>query len=720
VSLVFGKYEKIRRVAQGGMGEVFLARQTGVLDRLVILKALRHELVLERDFVEQFLDEARVAATLNHPNIVSLYDVGEWEGTYYIAMEYVAGEDLSRIWYAAAKAGVGLPFHVSVRICMEAALALEHAHGAKDVHGRALSIVHRDVSPQNVMVRMDGVTKLVDFGIAKAANKSSRTQRGMVKGKLQYMSPEQVRGDDLDGRSDQFSLGVVLWEMCTGRRLFKADTDINTVQKILNLPIPRPQQYVPGFPTELEGVILRLLEREREARYPSLKQAVVEMRAYLDRGAGTETVADFVQRIVGAEVEQRTRDITPTANLEAASLPPAATPPPASVQRPLPASLTPSPVVVPAVPARASVLPTRHDLKSTTTQAEIDAGPSLEDAVSAGHGAFGAQATAQMSAPDTLRLVAASRKPAIAQAPTEVVERGALRASPTAPQAEVSAMVARPDVAADDGPFSLGTLPQGKTGTWGAPEIAQAMHKPDAIDDSVLPALTPRRVPALLWAAVGLVAAMFISVGLLWAFKPAWWSALVGAPVIATTTPTVPTPATPTPTPVVAPTPVTPTPIEAAVPTPAPTPVEAPVVETHPADKPIVETDKPVADKPAPVPESYDSAAQKADRALRAGRGSEALRWWKMALELRPNDIRAELGVGNASLMSGKSDAALRTFQAVLAKQANRIEAQLGVADALRAQGRTSDAVVAYERYLELSPSGRDADRARDAVRALQ
>ena len=300
MSSVFGKYEKIRRLAQGGMGEVFLARQTGVLDRLAILKALRGDLAKEKEFVEQFLDEARVAATLNHPNIVAIYDVGDWYGTYYIAMEYIAGEDLSKLWYAAAKAGVGLPFQVSVRIVMEAAMGLDHAHRAKDVRGSPLNIVHRDISPQNIMVRADGVTKLVDFGIAKAANKSSRTQAGMVKGKLQYMSPEQVRGEALDGRSDQFSLGIVIWEMCTGRRLFKADTEINTLQKILQNPIPKPSQHVPGFPPELEAIVLRMLERDPARRYNNVGDVAARLKEYLDRTSlqsGEVSVAAFVQQL---------------------------------------------------------------------------------------------------------------------------------------------------------------------------------------------------------------------------------------------------------------------------------------------------------------------------------------------------------------------------------------------------------------------------------------
>ena len=332
MSLVFGKYEKIRRIAQGGMGEVFLARQTGVLDRLAILKALRVDLAKETEFVDQFLDEARVAATLNHPNIVAIYDVGEFNSTYYIAMEYIAGEDLSKLWYAAAKAGIGLPFQVSVRIIMEAALGLDHAHRARDVRGQPLNIVHRDVSPQNIMVRADGVTKLVDFGIAKAANKSSRTQAGMVKGKLQYMSPEQVRGEPLDGRSDQFSLGIVLWEMCTGRRLFKADNEINTLQKILQTPIPRPSQHVPGFPVELEAVIARMLERDPNKRFANVGEVAARLKEYLDRSSvssGEVSVAAFVQQILGQELEDRIADLTPMESTEAAA-PIPARPSPAS------------------------------------------------------------------------------------------------------------------------------------------------------------------------------------------------------------------------------------------------------------------------------------------------------------------------------------------------------------------------------------------------------
>jgi len=307
VSLVFGKYEKIRRVAQGAMGEVFLARQTGVLDRLAILKALRPDLAKGKDL------------SRSSSNIVAIYDVGDWNGTYSIAMEYISGEYLSNIWNSAAKAGVGLPFQVSVRILMEADLGLDHAHRAKDVRGVPLNIVHRDISPQNIMVRADGVTKLVDFGIAKAANKSSRTQAGMVKGKLQYMSPEQVRGVQHDGRSDLFSLGIVIWEMCTGRRLFKADTEVNTLQKFLQNPISKPSQHVAGFPPGLEAIIMRMLERDAGRRFASLGEVGSKLKEYLDRASlqsGEVSVATFMQQILGKELEDRTRDLTPMEPIE--------------------------------------------------------------------------------------------------------------------------------------------------------------------------------------------------------------------------------------------------------------------------------------------------------------------------------------------------------------------------------------------------------------------
>lgn len=326
---LLGKYEMLQRLAQGGMGEVFLARQTGMagFDRLAILKTLKAELASRPGFIDQFLDEARVAATLNHPNIVSIYEVGQAEGTYFIAMEYIAGVDLARLWVAAAKAKLGLPFHVSVKILHDAALGLHHAHHAKDVRGDRLEVVHRDVSPQNIMVRGDGVTKVVDFGIAKAENRMSHTQVGTVKGKLQYMSPEQVQGERLDGRSDQFSLGVVLWEMCTGKRLFKSKVEVETLNRIMAADVPPPSTVVPAFPEELESVILKMLSRKPQDRFESCGEAAEALAAYLDHSPveGRVKVSEFVQEVVGSELAKRSADLAKTLESAPVQVPPQVT-----------------------------------------------------------------------------------------------------------------------------------------------------------------------------------------------------------------------------------------------------------------------------------------------------------------------------------------------------------------------------------------------------------
>lgn len=499
MSLVFGKYEKIRRIAQGGMGEVYLARQTGVLDRLAILKSLRGDLASDKDLVEQFLDEARVAATLNHPNIVSIFDVGEWHGTYYIAMEYVPGEDLSKLWYAAAKAGVGLPFQVSVRVCFEAAHGLEHAHKAKDVRGVPLNVVHRDVSPQNIMVRGDGVVKLVDFGIAKAANKSSRTQAGMVKGKLQYMSPEQVRGEVLDGRSDQFSLGVVLWEMCTGRRLFKADSEINTLQKILQSPIPKPSEHVPGFPPELEATILKMLQRDAERRFKHLGEVASELKGYLDRSAmagGAETtVAAFVQQILGKELDDRIADLTPMEATEAGAPLPRA--PSKAVAKPAPND---APTVIvdddgldssPAPSGSWSVKLADGRVLSVGDMATLHQW--ILDGQVVGDDSFAADGKTWKKLKDApqflkfleiaiaARSVAAKPRSGPGRAPSPPSPHTVtkpLADGPRANQAEAMSLGVPPSQDRDHpmtGAFQLGDLPPSQTGTWGAPDIALAV-----------------------------------------------------------------------------------------------------------------------------------------------------------------------------------------------------------------------------------------------------
>lgn len=301
---IFEKYEHLKRLATGGMGEVHLARQRGLagFDRLVILKTLLPELSTDKSALTQFLDEARVIGSLNHPNVISVIEVGRWENTHYIAMEYVDGPTLSEIWRCAAKAKRGLPYLLTIRIIREAALGLAHAHQAKNIHEQDLNIVHRDVSPQNIMVRRDGLVKVVDFGIAKS--NSQRTVSGVntIKGKLHYMSPEQLRNKPIDGKSDQFALGIILWELTTGKRLFKGKTEKETIHNVLKKEIAPPTSFIDSYPIGLERTVMRMLERNPSKRFSSCDEAASELRAILrigERKSGVVSVKDFLNDLMG-------------------------------------------------------------------------------------------------------------------------------------------------------------------------------------------------------------------------------------------------------------------------------------------------------------------------------------------------------------------------------------------------------------------------------------
>lgn len=307
-NLIFDKYELVRRLAVGGMGEVFVARQVSDVvgfERHVILKSLLPDLASDPAFVEQFLDEARVAATLNHPNVVSVYEVGVSQGTYYLAMEFIPGMNLSQLRRASVAAKTPLAPELIARVIAEAAAGLHHAHIANDVNGKPLALVHRDISPHNIMVRGDGVTKVVDFGIASAANRVTRTRSGVVKGKLAYMSPEQLLSHPLDGRSDQFSLGIVLWELLTNTRLFTGDNDLRIAEAVLRAQIDPPSAR--GGPADLNDIVLRMLERDPGKRFASCDEVAKALEAWLktrtapsDRGA----VAAYLTQVASAELSE--------------------------------------------------------------------------------------------------------------------------------------------------------------------------------------------------------------------------------------------------------------------------------------------------------------------------------------------------------------------------------------------------------------------------------
>jgi len=282
---VVGRYEIVRRLAVGGMAEIFLARATGPhgFEKQVVIKRILPHHTFNRDFVSMFLDEARIAATLHHPNIAQVYDIGEDSVSFFFAMEYVEGKDLRDILKANRRARTAVPLKFAVSMVLGAAAGLHAAHEKRDPQGRLLNIVHRDASPSNILLGFDGSVKLIDFGIVKADGRQTATRTGIVKGKYAYMSPEQCRGDQLDRRSDIFTLGIVLFELTTGRRLFATNNEYQTMRKILKDPLPRPTELVRGYPPELERIVLRALSRNREERYQTMQELFNDLQVFAAR-----------------------------------------------------------------------------------------------------------------------------------------------------------------------------------------------------------------------------------------------------------------------------------------------------------------------------------------------------------------------------------------------------------------------------------------------------
>ncbi|MGZ3443107.1 MAG: serine/threonine protein kinase, partial [Polyangia bacterium] len=280
----FGKYLLLRQLAIGGMAEVYLARQSGPagFEKECVIKRILPSLAADQQFVNMFLDEARIAARLSHPNIVQIFDLGSInEGDYFLAMEHVHGVDLQQIEEAEAQRGGRIPLAIAVKICSNVAEGLEHAHRATDARGHALGLVHRDVTPSNVIVSFDGVGKILDFGIAKAVAKKGRTEVGVIKGKIPYMSPEQVQGEALDARSDIFSLGTMLYELTTGHKPFDGEGPADLSMKILN-DTPRPPDfYVERFPTGLSDLIQRAMSKRQADRFQSAREMHEALEEFL-------------------------------------------------------------------------------------------------------------------------------------------------------------------------------------------------------------------------------------------------------------------------------------------------------------------------------------------------------------------------------------------------------------------------------------------------------
>jgi serine/threonine protein kinase len=282
----FGKYTLLRAIASGGMAKVYLAIQRAVagFEKLVVIKRILPELSADDAFVEMLLSEARIAATLNHPNVVQTFDVGEVEGTYYIAMEHINGEDIRSIVRAMKRSQVTeFPIEHTLSIILGMCAGLAYAHDKKDLEGNPLHIVHRDISPQNALITFTGDVKIVDFGIAKTSEVAigERTQAGQLKGKVPYMSPEQAAGKEIDNRSDIFAVGIMLFELTTGRRLFKAKSEFETLKLICDREYPRPSQIRADYPPGLEAIVMKALTKEPDARYQSARDMQADLEAFI-------------------------------------------------------------------------------------------------------------------------------------------------------------------------------------------------------------------------------------------------------------------------------------------------------------------------------------------------------------------------------------------------------------------------------------------------------
>jgi serine/threonine protein kinase len=300
--LRLGPYELLRRIATGGMAEVYLARRAGPhgFQKLVAVKRILPQYTRDLDFVAMFVDEARVCARLSHPNIVQVFDFGEQDGELYMAMEYVEGTTGARLVRAAAARGDDVPLDVCLHIVLSILRALDYAHGVRDDDGQSIRLVHRDVSPGNVLIDRSGGVKLTDFGIARAAEIERRTDAGQLKGKLGYMSPEQVVGRELDARSDIFTVGIVMAELLVLRPLFSGAQDLDVLMRIRDADVSVIDRSGARIPDDVRAVLLRALSRDPSLRWPSaaaMIEAFEELARRRRLQTGPSRLAAFVERL---------------------------------------------------------------------------------------------------------------------------------------------------------------------------------------------------------------------------------------------------------------------------------------------------------------------------------------------------------------------------------------------------------------------------------------
>src|SRR3954468_11547153 len=300
----FGKYTLVARLATGGMAEIFLARLHGAagFEKLVCIKRILPHLARDKQFVAMFFDEARIAARISHPNVCQVFELGEIDGSYYIAMEYMEGVPLScfrRRDYHDNPPDPRLIAGIAIQACE----ALHHAHQLKNTDGSVMEVVHRDVSPQNLFVTVDGIVKVLDFGIAKIQGATVKTSTGAIKGTYAYMAPEQLRGERVDRRTDVFALGIAMWETLARRYLFKRDTEFLTFQSITGEPIEDICAIRPDVPPALASVIMTALARGRDERYPTARMLGEAIAAAI-QPLTSSAISEEIQRAFPGEIAE--------------------------------------------------------------------------------------------------------------------------------------------------------------------------------------------------------------------------------------------------------------------------------------------------------------------------------------------------------------------------------------------------------------------------------
>lgn len=302
-----GKYRVLSELGRGGMANVYLAvaRGPGGVNKLVVLKALLPDLAGEADALSSFLNEARLAAQLNHANVVQTYEVGTEGDRHVIVMEYLEGQSFSSVLKRAESMGETISLEMKLRIIINVLEGLHYAHELSAYDGSPLSLVHRDVSPQNVFVTYDGQVKILDFGIAKVTASSSNTATGVIKGKIAYMAPEQIVGDSVDRRADIFSVGCMLWATVTGKKLWKDVPDVHIMRRVLHGDIPTPRSVNANCDEELEQIIMRALASDRDARYPTALALQADLERYAERFGAASKQRDLGKMVSKLFAEQR-------------------------------------------------------------------------------------------------------------------------------------------------------------------------------------------------------------------------------------------------------------------------------------------------------------------------------------------------------------------------------------------------------------------------------